>query len=103
MAKVLSTSKITTEIVFQVNESEARAVSALASYDAEGLAKIISTSLGRGFYNDHGIALASFFDTVRAQIRPHLKDVDDARKLLQEAKYNRERGIQPQATINATP
>lgn len=86
--------KITVKRVIEasvvLNESEMRALSAIAGYNTGDVANAIYSSLGKGYVLPHEGGLRSLLARVRDEITPALAriDNDDLKNRLQEKKQH---------------
>lgn len=72
------------ELTFTVNESEARALDALAGYSDDAFIKVFYERLGEHYLKPHEKGLRSLFESIRASIPEYLKRTDQARKAFRE-------------------
>jgi hypothetical protein len=80
MAKAQGKPVLTVVVAFEIDESEARALDALADNDADTL------SSGVRSLRDHEAGLNTFLQTIRDIVRPAIVTADKARDLLEGAK-----------------
>lgn len=76
-------SKITTNIKISLNESEARALEALAGYGDAAFLEVFYNKLGKHYLQPHEDGLKSLFKSIRDMLPVELTNVDKARKLLE--------------------
>ena len=84
MSKLLVKPKVSIAVIFEVDESEARALDALAGYGDDAFIKVFYEKLGEGYMREHEKGLRSFLTSIRGIVGPALSEVDDARALLIE-------------------
>lgn len=82
MAKILVKSKLDVEIVFTINESEARALDALAGYGTEAFLKHFYATLGSAYMKPHEKGMIEFLDSIRNIVNPALGRLSKARMSL---------------------
>lgn len=78
--KITQRPKIELELVFTVNESEARALDALAGYGDDSFIKAFYDNLGKAYMEDHEQGLREFLKTIRLTVPGHLERLDNAKK-----------------------
>lgn len=72
-----------------LSEVEVRALDALVGYGDDAFLKVFKEKLGSVYIRDHEKGLRSFFTSVREQVLPALRDIDQARKDLTNAAQKR--------------
>lgn len=77
MAKAKGKPVLTVVVAFEIDESEARALDALAENDAAAVAS------GFRSLRDHADGLGTFLQTIRDIVRPAIVTADKARDLLE--------------------
>jgi hypothetical protein len=82
MAKAITKPTLNVTIAFEVNESEARALDALAGYGDDAFIQAFYVNLGRSYMEKHESGLRTFLESIRAIVRPGLSVIDKARKVL---------------------
>lgn len=80
MAKLEVRPRIDLEIVFSVNEAEARALDALVGYGADAFIKAFYEKLGESYMRDHEAGLRSFLKSITPFISAALHRQDMAEK-----------------------
>lgn len=71
-------------IQITLNESEARALSAIFGYNPEGFIKGFYKQMGRHYLEPHAHAVPGLFSSVNSQLDPALLRVDKARKVFKD-------------------
>ena len=84
MAKITKTPTVNLSLTFTINESEARALDALAGYDHELVVKVFKDHLGSHYIKGHEQGLITFLTDIRGFIPGVLAKLDDARKTFNE-------------------
>lgn len=82
--KIEQRPKVDCEIVFSVNEAEARALDALVGYGDDAFIKAFKDNLGSSYLENHEAGLRQFFKDVRGNVPPILSKLDRARKAFSE-------------------
>lgn len=82
MAKITAVPKLGINIQFQVDESEARALDALAGYGDDAFIKHFYEFLGKHYMEPHEQGLRMFLKSIREQFSGPLSRIDEARKFL---------------------
>ena len=80
MAHVTEYPKLDLHLQFSVNESEARALDALAGYGSDAFIKAFYQHLGEAYMRKHEGGLRSFLDSVREFVPAALGRIDRARE-----------------------
>ena len=80
MAKIAGRAKLDFELAFTVNEAEARALDAMASYGEDAFIKAFYEKLGSAYMKEHEDGLREFLKSIRGLVSPELSRLDDARK-----------------------
>ena len=88
MPKLTITPGVTLALDLTLNESEARALDALAGYSVDAFLKTFYREMGRHYLEPEEAGLRSLFAQIRATVPPALTAVDDARKRLRAAGLN---------------
>ncbi len=86
MAKAVTKPTISVAVTIEINESEARALDALAGYGDNEFIKMFYSSLGKHYMQPYEDGLRSFLKTIRSAVAPALNDVDAARRVLETRK-----------------
>lgn len=86
MAKAITKPKITVSITIEIDESEARALDALAGYGDNSFIEMFYKSLGKHYMQPYEDGLRSFLKTIRGVVAPALNHVDAARDFLTKTK-----------------
>lgn len=82
MASAIAKPTLNVTVAFEVNESEARALDALAGYGDDAFIQALYVHLGRAYMENHGSGLRTFLQSIRDIVRPGLSVIDKARKVL---------------------
>ena len=85
MAKIAIRPSVNIDLTFTINESEARALDALAGYGDDNFIKAFYEKLGEAYMKKHEAGLRSFLKDIRAFIPDALAKLDDARKAFEKA------------------
>lgn len=88
MAKITAVPKLSINIQFQVGESEARALEALAGYGDDAFIKHFYDFLGKHYMQPNEQGLREFLKSIREQVSGPLSCMDEARKFLNDGKVN---------------
>lgn len=81
MSDLTAKAAIQLHVVFQLSESEARALEALVGYGDDAFIGAFYERLGQHYMQPHEKGLRSLFKSVRDQMPGILKRADDARKI----------------------
>lgn len=68
-----------------LDETEIRALDALAGYGDTAFLKAFKEKLGEVYIRDHEKGLRSFFEAIRREVLPRLYEIDQAREDLDAA------------------
>lgn len=79
MAKIVQRANVDLNLTFTVNESEARALDALAGYGDDAFVKAFYQLLGKAYMERHESGMRSFLKAVRDEVPLILCRVDKAR------------------------
>jgi len=82
MAIVTSKPTLNVRISFEVDESEARALDALAGYGDDAFVKAFYEKLGEAYMKKHEAGLRRFLSSVREVVGPAIGTIDMAREIL---------------------
>lgn len=83
MARVsLNNPEVEFTVTMTLSESQARALSVLASYSADSFVKYISEYIADSYMQKHGEGFRSLLDSIRHELPRLLEKVDDARQAL---------------------
>lgn len=80
MKKVNTQATIQLQMTLVLNETEARALDALAGYGFADFIKVFYTYLGEHYMKPHEDGLRQLFDTIKETVPHQLHRVDEARK-----------------------
>lgn len=80
MAKIFTAPKVDLVLTFTINESEARALDALAGYGDDAFIKAFYELLGKAYMENHEAGLRLFLKDVRTFLPGYLSQLDNARK-----------------------
>lgn len=83
------TTRVTITTQLELNEIEIRALDGLVGYGIESFLKVFYEKLGKCYMEDHEDGLRSLFERIDKDVRPAIGQIDAARKLLKDAKENR--------------
>lgn len=81
MAKISSIPKVDLSLVFEVDESEARALDALAGYGDDAFVKAFYEHLGEAYMEQHEAGLRSFLRAIRHIVPGILARMNEAEKV----------------------
>lgn len=82
MAKVAAAPRLDVHVTFVVDESEARALDALAGYGDDAFVNAFYETLGKAYMEQHEAGLRKFLSSIRDVLNPSLGSVDRARVAL---------------------
>jgi hypothetical protein len=68
--------------MMSLTESECRALDALVGYGDDAFLDVFKKSLGEHYIRDHEAGLRSFFSTVRKEVLPGLRQIDQLREAI---------------------
>ncbi len=80
---------LTTTATMELDESELRALDALAGYGDDAFLKMFYDKLGSSYMKPHEKGLIKLFANIRGNVGQPLRDVESARKLLAKAEQER--------------
>lgn len=80
MAKLEAKTKLELSVSFTVNESELRALDALAGYGDEAFLEMFYKTLGEAYMKPHEAGMREFLKSIRTVASPILSQTDKARK-----------------------
>lgn len=80
MAIITQKPEVKLEVIFKVDESEARALDALVGYGDDAFIKQFYEFLGKGYLEPHEAGLRKFFKSIREMLPCILNRATDARK-----------------------
>lgn len=80
MAKIIGRPRVELVLDFELSESEARALEAMAGYGDDAFIKVFYDKLGKHYMRDHEVGLRSLLKSARQQIPPILYRADEARQ-----------------------
>lgn len=86
MATVRTTAKLTFTAALTLSEVEIRALDALVGYGDDAFIEAFKAKLGAAYLRNHEQGLRSAFAAIRRDCLPALREIDQARKALAEAK-----------------
>lgn len=84
MAKIIQRAQIELHLTFDVNESEARALDALAGYGDDAFIQAFYTTLGEAYMRKHEKGLRQFLRSIREFVPGPLNRIDRARRTMDE-------------------
>lgn len=84
MAKATAYPVLDVTVSFTVNESEARALDALAGYGDDAFIKAFYERLGTSYMTKHECGLREFLKSIRDVVGPALAEIDTARRWIKE-------------------
>lgn len=85
MKKVHTFATIEFTASFTLSETELRALEAFTGYGDEAFLAAFKDKLGSAYIREHETGLRSFFDAVRRDVQPALREIDTARRDLRDA------------------
>ncbi len=88
--KVEPKTTLTWNVTITIDESEARALDALAGYGTDEFIKTFYEKMGKSYLQPHEKGLQRLFASIRKQICPALGEIDEVRKTI---KQNREKAL----------
>jgi hypothetical protein len=80
MAKLEAKTKLELSVSFTVNESELRALDALAGYGDDAFIQMFYKNLGETYMKPHEVGMREFLKSIRSMASPVLSQTDKARK-----------------------
>lgn len=80
MAKLEAKTKLDLSVSFTVNESELRALDALAGYGDDAFIQMFYKNLGESYMKPHEAGMREFLKSIRSVASPVLSQTDKARK-----------------------
>lgn len=80
MAKLEAKTKLDLSVSFTVNESELRALDALAGYGDDAFIQMFYKNLGEAYMKPHEAGMREFLKSIRSVASPVLSQTDKARK-----------------------
>ncbi len=80
MAQITARPDIDLHLCFEVDESEARALDALAGYGDDAFIEVFYERLGKVYMGPHEAGLRKFLVSIRGLVSGPLAQLDDARK-----------------------
>jgi len=80
MAKLEAKTKLELSVSFTVNESELRALDALAGYGDDSFIEMFYKNLGEAYMKPHEAGMREFLKSIRNIASPILSQADKARK-----------------------
>jgi hypothetical protein len=83
MAKIVQRARVNMALDFTVNESEARALDALATYGDDAFIKVFYEKLGEAYMKEHEQGLRSFLKSIRESVPGYLSRMDEAREVFE--------------------
>ncbi len=81
MAKLEAKTKLELTVSFTVNESELRALDALAGYGDDAFIKMFYKDLGEAYMKPYEAGMREFLKSIRSVASPILSQTDKARKV----------------------
>lgn len=84
--KIKSTSQFEFQVIFKLNEKEARALKAITAYGEKSFLEVFYKYLGKCELEDHEEGVKSLFETIKAELPQHLSLFDDIRKMWRTVK-----------------
>lgn len=84
-----TTATLTFGASITLTEVECRALDALVGYGDDAFLKHFKENLGSAYIRDHELGLRSFFGTIRRDVLPALREINQARDDLKEAAKKR--------------
>lgn len=77
------------KVHFVIDESEARALDALAGYGTDTFVEAFYEKLGKAYMAKHEAGLRKFLDSIREATTPALITIDKARNVIDELRKSR--------------
>lgn len=78
MAAITPKPTVNIEVQFVIDETEARALDAMAGYGDDAFVKVFYEHLGKAYMKDHEEGLRCFLNSIRAQMPGVLSRIDAA-------------------------
>lgn len=82
--KVRPNASVSFNVVVTLNESEARALEALAGYGTQSFLKTFYDELGSHYLKPYESGIVSLFESIKERIKPALSKIDKARDAINE-------------------
>lgn len=73
MSRLTQMPRIELDVALKLNESEVRALEALAGYGTDAFLEVFYTHMGRHYLKPHEAGLRSLFDTIRSELPSIIK------------------------------
>ncbi len=89
MTKLDARVTMDTTVTLVINEAEAAALDALAGYGSDAFLKVFYKELGQSYMQPHEVGLRSLFAAIREQIPSVLREVQECRQFVAEARSER--------------
>ena len=86
---IRTTATVTFTATLTLNETEVRAFEALVGYGDDNFLKVFKESLGAAYIRDHEAGVRSAFGAIRRDVLPALREIDQARRDLEDAAKKR--------------
>lgn len=86
MAHIWGRPDIKLKIALELDETEARALKEILSYDVESFLKVFYEKVGREYLQRHEKGVRSLFNTARQPLTTFLDKTDRARKVFEDDK-----------------
>lgn len=85
MKKVHTFASIEFSATFTLSETELRAIEAFTGYGDDAFLAAFKEKLGSAYIREHESGIRSFFEAVRRDVHPALREIDVARRDLRDA------------------
>lgn len=79
MAKITHRPEVNLQVAFVVDESEARALEALAGYSIDSFIETFYVKMGRSYLQPYEKGLRTFLASINSVVKPALRQIDEAR------------------------
>lgn len=79
MSRLTQVPMVDVQVSIQLNESEMRALDALAGYGADSFLKVFYEHMGKHYMRPHEAGLRSLFKTIQSELPPIMKRAEAAR------------------------
>jgi hypothetical protein len=80
MTRLTQFPSINLDVSIKLNESEMRALDALAGYNVDQFLKFFYKDMGRAYMEPHEAGLRSLFETIRSELPPIMKRMTAAKQ-----------------------
>jgi len=80
MSRLTQVPRVELDVSLKLNESEVRALDALAGYGADAFLKVFYEQMGRHYLEPHEKGLRSLFDTIQGNLPPIMRRMTAAKQ-----------------------